>query len=37
MAALEMASVGEDIAPFAQFLAGFVRKGVAGEPPVRKA
>jgi Fic family protein len=32
MAALERASVGEDIAPFAKFLAGLVRKGLAGEP-----
>ena len=32
MAALERASVGEDIAPFAEFLAGLVRKGLAGEP-----
>ena len=32
MAALERASCGEDIAPFAQFLAGLVRKGLAGEP-----
>jgi hypothetical protein len=30
--ALEKASVGEDIAPFADFLAGLVRKGLAGEP-----
>lgn len=39
MAALEKASVGEDIAPFAEFLAGLVRKGLAGEPlpPVPKA
>ena len=39
MAALERASVGEDIAPFAEFLAGLVRKGLAGEPlpPVPKA
>ena len=38
MAALEKASVGEDIAPFAEFLAGLVRKGLAGEPlpPVPK-
>jgi hypothetical protein len=26
------ASVGEDIAPFADFLAGLVRKRLAGEP-----
>jgi len=32
MAALEKASVGEDIVPFAEFLAGLVRKGLAGEP-----
>jgi hypothetical protein len=32
MAALEKASVGEDIAPFAEFLAGLARKGLAGEP-----
>jgi fido (protein-threonine AMPylation protein) len=32
MAALERASVGEDIAPFAEFLARLVRKGLAGEP-----
>ena len=39
MAALEKASVGEDIAPLAEFLAGLVRKGLAGEPlpPVPKA
>jgi hypothetical protein len=30
--ALEKASVGEDIVPFADFLAGLVRKGLAGEP-----
>ena len=30
--ALEKASVGEDIAPFADFLAGLVRKGLAGGP-----
>jgi Fic family protein len=30
--ALEKASVGENIAPFADFLAGLVRKGLAGEP-----
>ena len=32
MNALERASVGEDIVPFADFLAGLVRKGLAGEP-----
>lgn len=32
MAALEKASVGEDIAPFADFLAGLVKKRLAGEP-----
>ena len=32
MEALEKASVGEDIVPFADFLAGLVRKGLAGEP-----
>jgi len=32
MAALEKASVGEDIVAFADFLAGLVRKGLAGEP-----
>lgn len=30
--ALEKASVGEDIRPFADFLAGLVEKGLAGEP-----
>ncbi len=30
--ALEKASVGEDIVPFANFLAGLVRKRLAGEP-----
>jgi hypothetical protein len=30
--ALERASVGEDIVPFADFLAELVRKRVAGEP-----
>jgi hypothetical protein len=30
--ALEKASVGKDIAPFADFLAGLVRKGLAGKP-----
>ena len=32
MNALEKASIGEDIAPFAHFLAGLVKKGLAGEP-----
>jgi fido (protein-threonine AMPylation protein) len=32
MAALEKASVGEDIGPFAEFLARFVEKRLAGEP-----
>lgn len=32
MAALEKASVGEDIAPFAAFLGSLVRKRLAGEP-----
>jgi hypothetical protein len=32
MNALEKASVGEDIAPFANLLAGLVRKRLAGEP-----
>ena len=32
MHALEKASVGEDIAPFADFLAGLVEKRLAGEP-----
>ena len=32
MAALENASVGEDIGPFAEFLAGLVEKRLAGEP-----
>jgi Fic family protein len=32
MSALERASVGEDIVPFADFVAGLVRKGLAGEP-----
>jgi fido (protein-threonine AMPylation protein) len=32
MEALESASVREDIVPFADFLAGLVRKGLAGEP-----
>jgi len=30
--ALEKASIGEDIAPFADFLARLVKKGLAGEP-----
>jgi hypothetical protein len=30
--ALEKASVGEDIVPFADFLSGLVKKGLAGEP-----
>jgi hypothetical protein len=33
MGALEKASVGEDILPFADFLGGLVRQGLAGEPP----
>lgn len=32
MAALEQASVHQDIAPFAEFLAGLVKKGIAGKP-----
>jgi fido (protein-threonine AMPylation protein) len=32
MGALERASVDEDIKPFAEFLAGLVRKGLAGAP-----
>jgi Fic family protein len=32
MAALEQASVGEDIGPFARFLAALVEKRLAGEP-----
>ncbi len=32
MDALEKASVGEDIVPFTDFLAGLVKKGLAGEP-----
>ena len=32
MSALERASVGEDIVPVTDFLAGLVRKGLAGEP-----
>ena len=31
MQALERASVHEDIVPFATFLAGLVKKGIAGE------
>jgi hypothetical protein len=36
---LEKASVGQDIVPFADFLAGLVRKQLAGEPlpPVPKS
>ena len=39
MAALEKASVGEDIRPFADFLAGLVERRLAGEslPPVPKS
>jgi hypothetical protein len=32
MNALEPVSVGEDIVPFSDFIAGLVRKGLAGEP-----
>ena len=32
MEALEKASVGGDIVPFTDFLAGLVKKGLAGEP-----
>jgi hypothetical protein len=32
MEALERASVGEDIVPFTDLLAGLVEKGLAGEP-----
>jgi len=32
MSALERASVGVDIVPFANFIAGLVRRGLAGEP-----
>jgi hypothetical protein len=32
MEGLEKASVGEDIVPFADFLSGLVKKGLAGEP-----
>lgn len=35
MTALERASVGTDIAPFADFLAGLTRHGIAGDPPPR--
>jgi hypothetical protein len=36
---LEKASVGQDIVPFTDFLAGLVRKRLAGEPlpPVPKS
>jgi fido (protein-threonine AMPylation protein) len=39
LSALEKASVGEDIAPFADFLAALVRKGLAGDalPAVPKS
>jgi Fic family protein len=39
MDALEKASVGEDIVPLTDFLAGLVKKGLAGQPlpPVPKA
>jgi Fic family protein len=39
MNALEKASVGEEIGPFTDFLAGLVTKRLAGEPlpPVPKA
>ena len=39
MNALERASVGEDIVPFSDFIAGLVRKGLAGEslPAVPKS
>ena len=33
MSALERASVGTDIAPFADFLAGLTKHGIAGDPP----
>lgn len=33
MKALEQASVGENIAPFTDFLAKLVKEGMAGEPP----
>jgi hypothetical protein len=32
MEALEKASVGEDIVPFADFLSGLVKKALAGAP-----
>ena len=32
MNALEKASIGEDVGPFADFLTGLVKKGLAGEP-----
>jgi Fic family protein len=32
MEALEKASVGEDIVPFTDFLAGLIKKRLAGEP-----
>jgi len=32
MSALERVSVGEDIVPFADFIGGLVRKGLAGKP-----
>jgi len=32
MEALEKASVGEDIGPFTELLAGLVERGLAGEP-----
>jgi hypothetical protein len=35
MTALERASVGTDIAPFTDFLAGLARHGLAGDPPPR--
>ncbi len=35
MTALERASVGTDIAPFADFLAGLTRHGIAGDLPPR--
>jgi len=39
MDALEKASVGEDVVPLTDFLAGLVEKGLAGDPlpPVPKA
>ena len=33
MAALEQASVNQNIVPFTKFIAGLVEKGMAGEPP----